>query len=139
MRQPGIEPGPLPWKGRILTIRPLTLRLTPLTSLVKGGTPENASQCGQTLQLGRRISYLRCHHCDGPSSDRMHETVGVSGFCHLLAFRETFHIPSPSKTSRNPNHLRNTPNCAPLKASSLSFATPPGKNACFSSFQETTV
>ena len=25
MRQPGIEPGPLPWKGRILTIRPLTL------------------------------------------------------------------------------------------------------------------
>ena len=24
MRQPGIEPGPLPWKGRILTIRPLT-------------------------------------------------------------------------------------------------------------------
>ena len=26
MRQPGIEPGPLPWKGRILTIRPLTPR-----------------------------------------------------------------------------------------------------------------
>ena len=26
MRQPGIEPGPLPWKGRILTIRPLTHR-----------------------------------------------------------------------------------------------------------------
>ena len=25
LRQPGIEPGPLPWKGRILTIRPLTL------------------------------------------------------------------------------------------------------------------
>ena len=25
LRQPGIEPGPLPWKCRILTIRPLTL------------------------------------------------------------------------------------------------------------------
>ena len=36
MRQPGIEPGPLPWKGRILTIRPLTLSLPLLVPLVKG-------------------------------------------------------------------------------------------------------
>ena len=139
VRQPGIEPGPLPWKGRILTIRPLTLFFELLRRLVKGETAENASPCGQTLQLGRCISHLRRHNRDGSSGDRMYQTVRADGFCDLVAFRETFPIPSPLTRRPNPNTLRNVPNSANRVENSLSFAIRLGKNVAFSSSKETTI
>ena len=133
MRQPGIEPGPLPWKGRILTIRPLTLCSTSSTRLVKGGTSENASQWDQTLQLGRGVCHMRCHNCDGASCHRMHKTVGVNGFYHFAVFHGTFQILLSLKTKRNPNLLQNAPRFAARKANSLSSATRHGTSVIVSS------
>ena len=58
MRQPGIEPGPLPWKGRILTIRPLTLLNWPfLASLFIWQSPMEVSD----LLLSVLDSSVTCH------------------------------------------------------------------------------
>ena len=79
MRQPGIEPGPLPWKGRILTIRPLTLcwnRLTYcLTHPMTKGKAKNESQLVQRLSP---LDYSPAHqwsHSEYSSNDLINSRV----------------------------------------------------------------